>query len=233
VRGGGARHDAHPAGPGGPQAEEAHVVRRGLAHAAVGVHLEPFRSQRRPGVLRVLLAVVAHVVDDGALPLLGHRRLEEAHQEPVQRDRLVAAHRVHREPVEHHEARALVEPAAHVAHPARGGREREVLGQQEEGRHRRPAQLGEGALELAQHPGGDRDQVAVGGQRRAVPGCGLRDEGREHARILAARGAALGLYVARARRYHGAREGADRVSPLEKNPGPEDPRGGSPWQEPR
>ena len=109
-----ARHDAHPARSGGGQAQERDVVRRRLAHAAVIVHLEPGRGQRPARVLGERLAVVAHVVDDRARPLLRHRRLEQVAEEPVEIDGLLPAHAIERQAVEDGRTPA----------PRRGGRAR-------------------------------------------------------------------------------------------------------------
>ena len=107
-------------------------------------------GHRRPdaGAGLQLRAGVHHVVEHLAVQLLRHRPPEQARHQPVEADRLVAVHLVERQAVEHGKHRPFRGHAAHLVHRGATGVEPEVPGIEQEGRHRRTADLVEHGAQL-------------------------------------------------------------------------------------
>ena len=154
------------------QAEEADIVGRRLVVGIVVVEAQVDVRHRGPDT-RAWLQLrtgVHHVVEHLAVQLLRHGAGQQARQQPIDADRLVAVHLVERQAVEHGEHRAFLRHAPHLVHGRTAGVELEVRGIEQERRHRRAADLVAHRAHLRQRRGRQRHRPAVGRDRLARPG---------------------------------------------------------------
>ena len=180
VHRGDAHHLADTALLGRMQAEQADIVGRRFVVGIVVVEAQVDVGHGRPDARAGLQlgAGVAHVEEHLAVQLLRHRTGEQARQQPVELDRLIATDLGHRQAIEHGEHRPILRHAPHLGHGRAAGVEREVGGVEQEGRQRRASQLRQHRAQLGKRGRRQRHRPVGWLDRVARPG--LRGSHRTH-----------------------------------------------------